>query len=402
MKQESHQQATTAPASLGVGRPHIPVRSASGGKGTIYPAEDRVLRDRWTGVTIRQVVTHPSIHHHPFVYNPAYDDAMQWLVFISHRTGQAQLFAEERSTSRLVQLTDRADLNEWSIHPSHDGRYVYFTAGSGAWRVNLDNLHEECLVHFGDVPMIPPGMVADAMGTTTLSHDDRWWAVPVREGQSATLNIIDTDRGTSVPILESGVVGHPEFHPRDASLLRYSGPYHSRMWTVRRDGSDHRLIYRRDEQKKEWIVHEVWNPLRAEVLVVNWPHGTLGVDVETGDVRRISPFSSWHISVSRDGRQMVCDTNWPDRGLHVMNPQNGHAEPYLLCESAATNRGDHWQIDHCPYDDGPVKVYAPQHTHPHPSFAPDGRRVVFTSDRTGHAQVYEAVLDDVPLPTGPS
>jgi len=52
------------------------------------------------------------------------------------------------------------------------------------------------------------------------------------------------------------------------------------------------------------------------------------------------------------------------------------------------------KADHCPYDDddykqGKWKVYAPQHTHPHPSFSPDGRRVVFTSDATGHSQIYE-------------
>ena len=35
------------------------------------------------------------------------------------------------------------------------------------------------------------------------------------------------------------------------------------------------------------------------------------------------------------------------------------------------------------------KVYAPQHTHPHPAFSPDGRFVVFTSDRSGYSQVYE-------------
>ena len=45
-------------------------------------------------------------------------------------------------------------------------------------------------------------------------------------------------------------------------------------------------------------------------------------------------------------------------------------------------------------DDGPVQVYAPQHTHPHPCFSPDGRRVVFSSDRTGHTQVYECVVDE--------
>jgi oligogalacturonide lyase len=37
-------------------------------------------------------------------------------------------------------------------------------------------------------------------------------------------------------------------------------------------------------------------------------------------------------------------------------------------------------------------VYAPQHTHPHPSFSADGTRVVFTSDRTGVAQVYEVIV----------
>jgi serine/threonine protein kinase len=53
--------------------------------------------------------------------------------------------------------------------------------------------------------------------------------------------------------------------------------------------------------------------------------------------------------------------------------------------------GEHWNTDHCPYDDGPVQVYAPQHTHPHPNFSPDRSKVVFTSDRSGFAQVYEAM-----------
>ena len=37
--------------------------------------------------------------------------------------------------------------------------------------------------------------------------------------------------------------------------------------------------------------------------------------------------------------------------------------PHLLCLSQSSNEGKHWNIDHCPYDDGPVEVYAPQHTH---------------------------------------
>jgi oligogalacturonide lyase len=63
-----------------------------------------------------------------------------------------------------------------------------------------------------------------------------------------------------------------------------------------------------------------------------------------------------------------------------------------LVESLSSNAGSHWNTTHCPYDDGPVKVVAPQHTHPHPSFSPDGSRVVFTSDRSGVAQLYEVVV----------
>jgi oligogalacturonide lyase len=89
----------------------------------------------------------------------------------------------------------------------------------------------------------------------------------------------------------------------------------------------------------------------------------------------------------------VTDTKHPDRGLFTFDPAAGPESPVApLAESRSSNAGDHWNTDHCPYDDGPVTVYAPQHTHPHPSFSADGTRVVFTSDRTGVAQVYEVIV----------
>jgi oligogalacturonide lyase len=58
-----------------------------------------------------------------------------------------------------------------------------------------------------------------------------------------------------------------------------------------------------------------------------------------------------------------------------------------LAESRSSNAGDH-----CPYDDEPVEVFAPQHAHPHPTLSPDRSRVVFTSDARGIAQLYEVTL----------
>ncbi len=350
--------------------------------------------DSVTGVRVRQVTSAPAIHHQPFFYVPAYDDQMRHLVIVSHRAGAPQILLEQQATGNLIQLTDRPDLNEWSVHPSHDGRHVYFTAGNAAWRVDVDNFGEERLADFGGTPMAPPGMVGDAMGTTTLSHDDRWWAVAARTEGAAQLYVIDTRTGQKTVVAEGDSIGHPQFHPRDSNLLRYAGGHQQRMWVLNRDGGDRRPVYQRDEEAKEWIVHEVWNPLSRELLTVNWPLGMIGVDVDTGAVRRVCSFNAWHASISRDGRRMVCDTNWPDQGLKTFDPQDGIGAPEPLCESRASNEGAHWRTDHCPYDDGPVRVYAPQHTHPHPSFSPDGKQVVFTSDRSGVAQVYVATLDD--------
>ena len=111
-------------------------------KGAIYPSEAKTFQDARTGAKIRQVTEHPSIHHHPFFFIPAYDDAMRRLIFISCRTGSPQIFAEERSTGSLIQLTDRPDLGDWSVYPSHDGSAVFFTAGTSGWRLDLETLEE--------------------------------------------------------------------------------------------------------------------------------------------------------------------------------------------------------------------------------------------------------------------
>jgi oligogalacturonide lyase len=366
--------------------------------GDLLPAESRVTVDPDTGRTIRQVTSHRSTHHHPFYYVPAYDDAMRRLIFISHRTGRAEIFAELRASGRLQQLTAHAGLAEWSIHPSHDGRHVYFTDQIGGWRVDLETLREECLVTFPGAEMREAGMVGAAMGTTALSGDDRWWAVPVKDRGVSRLFIIDTATGKGTVILERDTIGHPQFHPDDPTWLRYAGSHRDRIWVLRRDGTEHHLAFERDAMSRQWIVHETWLPGTNEILTADWPHGLLRIDVRSGEARRILGFNAWHPMVNRAGTLVVTDTTFPDTGLWLcgVDPSRHGLRP--LCASRATNQGAHWATDHCPYDDGPVTIDAPQHTHPHPGFAPDDSVVLFTSDFTGHAQLYECTLrpDDLP------
>jgi oligogalacturonide lyase len=337
---------------------------------------------------VRQVTAHPSIHHHPFFFVPAYDRTGEKLIFVSFRTGKPQIFFEDRASGELVQVTDRDDLADWSIYPSPDGRFVYFTAGAGAWRVDLASFEETKLADFGAIEMREKGMVGAAMGTTALSANGRWWAVPVKAGAVSRFVLIDTQSGKSGVFLERDTIGHPQFCPDDDSLILYAGPLTDRVWVVNRDGTGNRRAYER-EDRMQWVTHEVWLPGRRAIAFVDWPRGLRLIDLETGVAPWLSRFPAWHAAPDAAGHRFVCDTNFPDRGLHVI-PLSTEA-PRLLCASEASSEGAHW-AGPFPYNDGPVAVEARQHTHPHPRFSPDGKHVVFTSDRTGHAQIYEVEI----------
>jgi oligogalacturonide lyase len=358
-------------------------------KGTVHPREDQWSEDAATGRRIRQVTRHPSIHHHPFFFVPPYDDAMHWLIFVSHRTGTPQLYAEERSSGNLIQLTERDDLAEWSFHPSHNGRFVLFVAGTKAVRLDLENLREHVLADFGRVEMREKGMVGAAMGTTTVSRDDKWWAVPVKSGKLSRFFLLHTETGTANLILERDTIGHPQFCPDDPGLIFYAGPLTDRLWLVNRDGSGNRRLWQR-EYKLQWITHESWLRGRRELAFVDWPHGMRAIRVDTGELRSITRFPAWHAHPDDTGSWFACDTNFPDRGIHRFSATES-AEAELLCESKASSVGAHW-AGPFPYNDGPREVYAPQHTHPHPRPSPDGSRVLYTSDASGFAQLYECMV----------
>ena len=304
-----------------------------------YPPEGRTRTDPNTGVRVRQVTDHSSINHHPFYYLPAMDDAMRHLVFVSHRSGRPEIFVEVQEDGTLVQLTDHEGLAEWSVHPSHDGRHVYFTDVGGGWRVEVGSRREEQLFSFDDGRTAIEGQVGAAMGTTTVSGDDRWWAVPVSFGDRSRMLVVDTATGAADYVLEADGIGHPEFHPDDAEWFRYAGSYQARIWVARRDGSRNRLAYERDTAAKEWIVHETWRPGTREIVTTQWPHGMIGIDVDTGKVRRVCSFNAWHAAISRDGSRLVSDTTFPDNGLMVFDATDGVGEPQPLCASESSNEG---------------------------------------------------------------
>lgn len=179
------------------------------------------------------------------------------------------------------------------------------------------------------------------------------------------------------------------------------------MHRVRRDGTGLECLYQHGND--EFVVHETFLGRTGDLVYTVWPRSLWRMDWTTRERRLICDFNAWHITPSRDGTQVLCDTNHPDLGVFLIDAASG--ERRLVYRPEASCGGSQWKTsryalaaDFAAARDAAQAgafswmevstdtVYGPQWTHPHPSFSPDERMVIFTSDRTGHPQVYAAEI----------
>jgi hypothetical protein len=167
-------------------------------------------------------------------------------------------------------------------------------------------------------------------------------------------------------------------------------------------------LYHHDND--EFVVHETFLGRTGDLVFTVWPFALRRMDWNTRDISTICEYNAWHITPNRAGTAVLCDTNHPDEGLHLIDVATGSRRQ--ICLSQASNQGTQWKKSRyalaedfaaAAASDGRAgalswmempadSVYGPQWTHPHPSFSPDETKIAFASDRTGHTQVYVAEL----------
>lgn len=370
-------------------------------KGRRFPSEAFRTTDERTGATVWQMTDHPSINHNLYFLSDSLLPGEDGLVFASFRSGCSNFYLAGFPEGEIIQLTDAPDINSFSAIISDDGSRLFFTRGSAIVVLNLSDLTEQVLAEF------PSGN----LGEVDLSADRRWVVSAIRWTDGNGIVVVATDgSGGAVIHRQDRVIIHPQFHPTDPDLIEYAADPAPRMHLIQRDGSQNRCLYEHDND--EFVVHETWLGHTGDLVFTVWPKSIKRMDVATRRITTIADFNAWHICPSRDATKILCDTNHPDIGLQLVDIHTGQRN--TVCHPASSNGGSQWPKGRYALAEDFAEaaraggtdvsqelnwtdmktdtIYGPQWTHPHPSLSRSQRYATFTSDRTGHPQVYVVEL----------
>jgi len=365
-------------------------------KGGVSPGEGRWLGDSMTGAPLRQMTSHPSINHPSYFLHRCFLPGDRRLFFTSYRTGTAQLFLADYPEGDIVQLTDGPGIHPFSavLHPSADG--IVFVRNGSVCRLSLRDYRERTIFE----------LAGAQIGEPSISADGAWLTAAYRQGGERGLAVVCMDGKERRQIPFPRTVIHPQFHPLEAEWIEFAADPAPRMHRVRRDGTGLECLYLHGNN--EFVVHETFLGGTGQLVFVVWPRLLCAMDWTTRRLRTIAACNAWHIAPNRSGTKILCDTNHPDEGIHIVDAVSGGRR--LVCRSESSNRGTQWKTSRYALAEDFAAarsqagttlswmeadsdtVYGPQWSHPHPSWSSDETKIAFASDRTGVAQVYVAEL----------
>lgn len=152
--------------------------------------------------------------------------------------------------------------------------------------------------------------------------------------------------------------------------------------------------------------HPNWHPIADQVLVnLNDVNGVLRYGLYPGDGNGVVNYvddyrSSGHPSYNPDGRYIVTDTYWSERGkakvsVELLEAAIGRAWKLAVCDNVGTRYASRVGLENRREGESVVQAMARGNrervswqTQAHPAWSRCGRYVLFNSDATGQSQLY--------------
>lgn len=374
-------------------------------KGDLVPAERKIFRDDRTGRGIWQITNSKFESSHLYYYNSSFTPKGDKVIFMrNNRQDESNIYSMDMDDFEITQLTeDRHVMNQehYETCISSDGKEVFFHEGPEIWSVNIETFEER--------------RICSALEAfSTIGRGVRWLAYcdPSPDGKKIVavygapfekewgLVVLRTDGKGGEAILRSkDEIGHCQFCPTDNNIIEYcsyAGAFNNpdyvgnRMWLINADGTGRRALG--SLQPSQWVRHEYWSRSGREIFfgwkiffgkAYNDPkensfYPPKGHTVEIRKIDRdgkneetVVTLNHCHSMINKDDTYLVADNDLGKADdLNLMNLST--KEITTLCYP-----NDSWK-------NGPF--------HLHPSFSPDSQKVIYTSDATGHMEVYLGIL----------
>lgn len=367
-------------------------------KGQRWPAEWSRYRDRFTGIEVLQLTNYKTHSWHLYFTEDGWYDGGRKLLFFSDRNNSTNLYSLDMRDGSITQLTGYEKNNDLGacLHPG--GNLAVMKAGDTLISLNLDTLEEQPFYtapagfKIGNINCTADGRhvvtciqedlshrILLDLGNGYVGHRELMEAAPL-----SRIIRVDLANGQASTVFEDRCfITHINTSPTVPWLITFchEGPWHlvdHRIWGLDLSTGETWKIRERLEPREK-VGHEFFYPDGETIGYHGFREngtnffGSIRYD-NTGMEETEFPFDTWHSHA--DGRgQAVVDGKGNIRTLCVWRKKDGiYDGPRVLCELRCS--------------------FHSQKVHAHPRFNADGKRLLFTSDKNGYANLYLVEMPD--------
>jgi oligogalacturonide lyase len=355
-------------------------------------AEKRTWIDDSTGYEITQW-TRNSENHHPYFTIESFIDDSTALLF-SKRTGKLQLYRLNLMNGEMTQITNADNLRNLDHLPQW--KTVWYLDGTQLYSLNTTTLKSTYLHSFESF--------GHHVGSFSVTCDAKWLVfsankkLPVASdcgyGPFAIYKLNLESKSLVQITMDMGFnIGHVQTNPVDPNLVLYCWQWEKfdrpklvghapiRIWWLNIDGTDGGPLAQEYGTQR---THETWTADGKNIAYVSkyrWGAKIgkhfLGIQSIDGKVNEkyYEQVSPSHQNIFKDDKHWVVDSyNSEGKYLVMFTRGNGKMDKTeILFRHDSSLEG--------------------QDSHPHPRFSPNGRYILFSTDKTGIPQVYTVRVD---------
>ncbi|WP_034945225.1 oligogalacturonate lyase family protein [Erwinia oleae] len=382
-------------------------------KGSIITLHFHHYKDAGTGAEVTRLTPTDVLCHRNYFYQKCFTRCGNRLLFAAEFSGQRNYYLLDIPRQQATQLTEGAGDNTFGGFLSPDDRYLYYVKNERELRkVDLTDYSETLVYRVPDEWTGYGTWVANSACTHLVGIEiDRkdWepltdWSIFhtfYTKKPRCRLLRVDLSDGTTRTVHQDNVwLGHPIYRPFDDSCVAFchEGPHDlvdARMWLVNEDGSNVRKV--KNHAPGESCTHEFWVPDGSALIYVSYLKGQQArhicrFDPDSGhnEVIMTMPACS-HLMSNHDGSLLVGDGSGSPVDVQDAQGYTIDNDPWIYVFDKKGKRQARLAAHHSSWRvlDGDRQV-----THPHPSFTPDNKQVLFTSDFEGQPALYLARLPD--------